>query len=108
MDSGPSTSSFPHSSGAGGSSSNTSKFRLSELLASPHERPRIPSLKVKQVQQESFRPSHIYGPCYDVTRRPHRAAAELTPDYRSPCPHAFAYLRKLTSGTKFFSQTATD
>lgn len=108
MDSGPSTSSFPHGSGAGGSSSNTSKFRLSEFLASSHERPRIPSLKVKQAQQESLRPSHIYGPCYDVTRRPHRAAAVLTPNYRSPCPHAFAYLRKFAPGTKFFSQAATN
>ena len=103
MDSGPSTSSFPHSSGAGGSS-NTSKFRLSELLtSSPHERPRTSSLKAKQAQRESFRSSRFYGPSYHVTRRPYHAAAVLTPNYRSPCFHAFAYVRKFSPGTKLFA-----
>ena len=58
MDSRPSTSSSPQSSGMG--SPSPSRFRLTELLtSSPRERPRTASLKDKQTQQESS--SRIYG-----------------------------------------------
>lgn len=67
MDSGPSPSSFPHSSDVGGSS-NTSRFRLSELLnSSSNERTRTSSLKGRQAQRDSSRSSRIYGQCYTTS-----------------------------------------
>ncbi|KAF9649939.1 hypothetical protein BDM02DRAFT_3185884 [Thelephora ganbajun] len=82
MDSGPSTPSFPQGSGVGGSS-NTSRFRLSELLApSPHERPRTASLKGKQAQQESFRSSRIY----DLHASTSIHTSESSPPEANPSP----------------------